>query len=323
MTDRNVFVYIETADGEPVKVGPEMLAPAREAAGGGKVTAVIIDAQADQAAEKALIYGADAVITAACEAAPPENTVSILTAMAEKYGPDIIMIGSTPAGRETAPRLAARIGAGCVTDVNALDITDEGIVWTTPLFGGTILENVGISTDVQVVTIRSGAFKCGEAGDPSGEIIPEEIIMQDGDVKTKIIDSVVEISEQVNLEDAEIIVTGGKGMGTEEDFQKIQELADVLGATVGATRPVIEAGWTSRAHQVGQSGKIVSPKLYIAFGVSGATQHITGMIGSDYIVAVNKDEDAPIFDVADIGIVGDAKKVLPIFIEECRKLKGI
>ena len=111
-------------------------------------------------------------------------------------------------------------------------------------------------------------------------------------------------------------------MGTEEDFLKISELADVLGATVGATRPVIEAGWASRAHQVGQSGKIVSPKLYIAFGVSGATQHLTGMVGSDFIVAVNKDEDAPIFEVADIGIVGDAKKVLPIFIEECRKLKN-
>jgi len=323
MTDRNIFVYIETAGGEPVKVGLEMLTPAREAAGGGKVTAVIIDGQADHAAEEALRYGADNVIAAACDAAPPENTVGVLSLMAGKYGPDVIMIGSTPAGRETAPRLAARLGAGCITDVNALTVTDDGIVWTTPLFGGTILEKSGVKTDVQVVTIRSGAFKRSEVRDTAGGgITNEEITLQESGVKTKIIDSVVEISEQVNLEDAEIIVTGGKGMGTEEDFLKISELADVLGATVGATRPVIEAGWASRAHQVGQSGKIVSPKLYIAFGVSGATQHLTGMVGSDFIVAVNKDEDAPIFEVADIGIVGDAKKVLPIFIEECRKLKN-
>lgn len=323
MADRNVMVYIESVKGEPVKVGYEMLTPAREIAGGGKVTAAVMDSSADSIANDAVSFGADEVITVDTGDFSAEKITSVLKSLADEHKPDVVLIGSTPAGREIAPRLAARAGAGCVSDVSAVDCPGDSPVYTTPLYGGTILNNVSAVTPLQVVTIRSGAFKKADADTSgSGDIKAETVEVPDSDLKTKITDSVVEISEQVNLEDAEIIVTGGKGMGSEEDFALIQQLADVLGATVGATRPVIEAGWVSRAHQVGQSGKIVAPKLYMAFGVSGATQHVTGMIGSDYIVAVNKDEEAPIFDVADVGIVGDAKKVLPIFIEECKKIKA-
>ena len=141
-------------------------------------------------------------------------------------------------------------------------------------------------------------------------------------IKTKVVEAVKEISESVNLEEAKVIVTGGRGMGSQENFALVEELAQLLGGVVGATRPAIEEGWVSRAHQVGQSGKIVSPALYIACGVSGATQHVSGMTGSGYVVAINKDEDAPIFDVADVGIVGDVMKVLPAMIEEIRKRKA-
>ena len=141
-------------------------------------------------------------------------------------------------------------------------------------------------------------------------------------VKVKVAQAVKELSEAVNLEEAKVIVTGGRGMGSKEQVALVEELAALLGGVVGATRPAIEDGWVSRAHQVGQSGKIVAPALYIACGVSGATQHVSGMSGSGYVVAINKDEDAPIFDVADVGIVGDVAKVLPLMIEEIRQRKA-
>ncbi len=171
-----------------------------------------------------------------------------------------------------------------------------------------------------VATIRSGSFAKELDESRTGEVISESI--EGLNARTKIVESVKEIAESVNLEEAEIIVSGGRGMGSKENFALVEELAEVLGGVVGATRPAIEDGWVSRAHQVGQSGKIVAPKLYIACGISGATQHVSGMIGSGYIVAVNKDEDASIFDVADVGIVGDVNKVLPVMIEEMKKRKN-
>ena len=153
-------------------------------------------------------------------------------------------------------------------------------------------------------------------------VTEKNIEIPTGAVKAKIIDTVKEISESVNLEEAEVIVSGGRGMGNAENFKLVEELARVLGGVVGATRPAIENGWISRAHQVGQSGKIVAPKLYIACGISGATQHTSGMSGSNYIVAINKDEDAPIFEIANIGIVGNVTEILPVMIEEMKKVKA-
>ena len=174
-----------------------------------------------------------------------------------------------------------------------------------------------------MATVRGGAFKKAEASEKEIEIICEdEIAAKADDLKTKITDVVKEISESVNLEDAEVIVAGGRGMGSEENFALVKELADLLGGVVGATRAPIESGWISRAHQIGQSGKIVAPKLYIACGISGATQHVTGMVGSDYIVAINKDEDAPIFDVANVGIVGNVLQVIPEMIAEIKKMRA-
>ena len=189
------------------------------------------------------------------------------------------------------------------------------MIVTRPVFGGTAHENLKIAAMPAVISIRGGSF-------PAPETIPEiEKLEGTADVKTKILDKIEEGGEDVNIEDASVVVSGGRGMGTEEDFQLCAQLADVLGGVVGATRPVIESGWISRTHQVGQSGKIVTPDLYIAAGISGATQHLSGMTGSKYIIAINKDEDAAIFSVADIGIVGDAKAILPLMIEEVKKRK--
>ena len=154
------------------------------------------------------------------------------------------------------------------------------------------------------------------------DIAKKAITVADDQIKLQIKETVKEIAEAVNLEEAQVVVAGGRGMGSKEDFELVKELADVCKGVVGATRPAIESEWISRAHQVGQSGKTVAPKLYIACGISGATQHISGMSGSGYIVAINKDEDAPIFDIADVGIVGDAVKVIPLLIEAIKKEKA-
>ena len=176
-----------------------------------------------------------------------------------------------------------------------------------------------VSGPIQFATVRSGSFAKPEAAE--GSVEEKDAPVAADALKAKVIDAAKEIAEAVDLEGAEVIVTGGRGMGNAENFKLVEELASLLGGVVGASRPAIEEGWASRAHQVGQSGKIVAPKLYIACGVSGAMQHVSGIMGSKYIVAINKDEAASIFDIADVGIVGDVKEILPLLIEEIKARK--
>ena len=207
--------------------------------------------------------------------------------------------------------------------VDAVNVKYENgkYLMTLPMYSGNILKEVTFEGDkTLVVAVRSGACKkevCENA--KSGEVKKEKAA--DKNLFTKIAEIVQEISETVNLEEAEVIVSGGRGMGSKENFELVKQLAEVCGGVVGATRPATEDEWIPRSHQVGQSGKIVAPKLYIACGISGATQHVSGIMGSNYIVAINKDEDAPIFDVADVGIVGNVMDIIPIMIEEIKKIK--
>ena len=198
---------------------------------------------------------------------------------------------------------------------------DGKIVLTAPLYGGTIYSDVTVEGTV-VAIIRGGVFKKAEEPDTAKEGTITAETVEIADLRAKIVNSVQEISESVNLEEAEIIVAGGRGVGSAENYELVKELASLLGGVVGATRPVIEEGWVSRAHQVGQSGKIVAPKLYIACGISGAAQHVSGITGSDYIVAINKDEDAPIFEISNIAIVGNCVDALKIMIEEVKKMQA-
>jgi len=235
----------------------------------------------------------------------------------------IIYGSSTGTCQDLASRIAAKLGAGSVNDVIAIKADGNAFVFTVPAFSGNILTDMEIATPTKVISIRGGCFSKNEPETgKTGDISRKDISVAADAIRFHIRERVQEISESVNLEEAQVIVAGGRGMGSTEGFEKLKELADVLGGVVGCTRAAYEAGWISRAHQVGQSGKIVAPKLYLAFGISGATQHVSGMIGSKYIVAVNKDEDAPIFEVADVGIVGNALEVLPIFIDEFKKLKA-
>lgn len=314
---KNVMVYVETAEGKPVNVGLEMLTAAKEIAE--KVTAVVIGAA--DAAATTIACGADEAITVDAAEYNTEAYAAIVAELVKKYAPDMLFVGATANGKDLGARVAATLKAGCVTDVIAIKEVDGKVALTQPLYGGSIYSD-SVVEGFAIAIVRGGAFKKVDEPDTAkeGAIIAETVVAPE--LRAKIVDSVLEISESVDLEGADIIVAGGRGVGNKENYEMVKELAGLLGGVVGATRPVIEEGWISRAHQVGQSGKIVAPKLYIAFGISGAAQHLSGITGSDYIVAVNKDEEAPIFEVANIAIVGNCIDALQIMIEEVKKMKA-
>lgn len=326
---KNLLVFVEIVKEKPVNVGLEMLTLAHMIAKdkGEKVIAVLIGKTIKEAAKQSIIYGADESIMVDgldYESYESDKYTYIMEILSKKHQPFLILIGATQFGKDLAGRLAARLSTGCITDAIDAQIKDSRIHWTRPVYSGTLLsKNVMEGVVPQIVTVRAGALKKMEP-DTLKEIVvrSESITVPNEVVKTKVVDTVKEITESVNLEEAEVIIAGGRGMGSAENFAKLKELADLLGGVIGATRAAMEAGWVSRAHQVGQSGKIVAPKLYIGFGISGAAQHISGITESDFIVAVNKDEDAPIFDVANIGIVGNAMEALEVMIGEIKKIKG-
>lgn len=326
LTDvKNIMVYVETADKAPVNCALEVLGKASEIAKakGEEVIAVLIGKDLEEAGKVAIQAGADKAVIVENDNCQVEAHRAILSKLVEKYKPAVVMAGATQFAKDLMPIIAKRFETGCAVDVLNIKCEDGKLVLTCPVYGGTVLNDVVIKEAPVVMSVRSGSFAKNIVPEKTGEIIKEDVSVPEDSILTKIIDIVKEIGEQVNLEEAEVIVSGGRGMGTKENFELVKQLADVCGGVVGATRPAIEDEWIPRSHQVGQSGKIVSPKLYIACGISGATQHLSGMIGSEYIVAINKDEDAPIFDVADVGIVGDAVKVIPLLIEEIKKIKSM
>lgn len=320
---KNILVYVETADGAPAGPALEILAKAKELAHakGEEVIAAVLEKEPEEAAKIAIEAGADKAVIVKTEEKRAEVRAAMLAKLVEKYTPAVVLAAATQEGKDIAPLTAKKFDAGCAVDVMNIVADGEQYILTCPVYGGNILNDVVLKTLPVVATVRGGSFaKEIEAG-KTGEIITETVTIPEESVFTKIANIVKEVAETVNLEEADVIVSGGRGMGSKENFALVQELADVCGGVVGATRPAIEEEWIGRSHQVGQSGKIVAPKLYIACGISGATQHVSGMIGSGYIIAINKDEDAAIFDVADVGIVGDVMKVLPLLIEEIKKIK--
>ena len=328
---KDLWVFVETnEDGTPKNVGIELLTPGRMMADkqGGKLVAVVIGCGCDAAVKEASAHGADQVIVVDGEVFKQYTTDAYaiaLVQLVEKYGPLSMMIGATNNGRDLGPRVSSRLQTGLTADCTALDINDDGnVAWTRPAFGGNLMATI-LCPDhrPQIGTVRPGVFKKSEPGEEKAEIIKEDITVDPSDIRTRIIEIIKDMdAENVDLEGAEIIVSGGRGVGGPEGFEPVKALADALGAPVGASRAAVDSGWISHAHQVGQTGKTVAPKLYIACGISGAIQHLAGMSGSDVIVAINKDEDAPIFGVADYGIVGDLFKVLPVLTEEVKKVRG-
>lgn len=316
MEKQGIIVYLEASEGQILKVSLEALNAAKKlSAQCGKAVTALLIGSADAAASAAE-YGADEVVTVAADGYQADRYTDILTALCQRSEAQTLLMGATRDAKELAARVAARLEAGCITD--AMSLSEAG--WTRSIYGGSLQETVAAKGKA-VVTVRSGTF--GKPELTAGRTAPvSEESVENAELRSVIKEAVKELAESVNLEDAEIIVAGGRGMGSAENFQLVHELAKLLGGVVGASRPAIEDGWVPRNHQVGQSGKIVAPKLYIACGISGATQHVSGMSGSGYIVAINKDEDAPIFDVADVGIVGNVNDILPLMIEEIKARKA-
>ena len=323
---KNILVYVEAAEGKAKNVGLEILTPAKAAANGGEVIAAIIGNDVAGAAKQAIAFGADKAVTVDGEQYAVYNTdiyVNALVELIKKYSPKAVFVGATPDGKDLAPKAAAKLDSGCVTNVTGVELDGDKIIYTSPVYAGGVLNDDVCESEVEFALLRSGAFKKAEPDEAkAGEVIAEAIECPADAIKTKVVDVVKEISETVNLEEAEVIVAGGRGVGSAENFSILKELADALGGVIGATRAPIEAGWISRAYQIGQSGKSVAPKLYFACGISGATQHVAGITGADYIVAINKDEDASIFDIANVGIVGNLHEIVPIITAEVKKLKG-
>ena len=326
---KDLWVFIETnEDGTPKNVGIELLTPGRMLADkqGGKLVAVVIGSGADAAVDAANTHGADQIIVVD----GPEYKVystdayaKAIVTLVEKYGPTSMLIGATNNGRDLGPRVSCRLKTGLTADCTGLDIDEEtgNVAWTRPAFGGNLMATIMCPDHrPQIGTVRPGVFKKCDAVEGKANIINEDFHVAADQIRTQILEVIKEMGdEKVDLEGAEIIVSGGRGVGGPEGFETIKLLADAMGGVVGSSRAAVDAGWISHAHQVGQTGKTVAPKIYVACGISGAIQHVAGMSGSDTIIAINKDADAPIFDIADYGVVGNLFDVIPPLAEEFKK----
>ena len=331
MESKNLWVVVETEEGAAKNVGYELLSVGRTLADklGQQLVALVMGKEVQGVAQTCIAYGADQVLLVEGDEYATYNTDAATYAVVtliEKYHPSIVLYGATNNGRDLAPRVACRLETGLTADCTELDIDEETglLVSTRPTFGGNLMATI-LCPDhrPQMSTVRPGVFKKGTPDEGrTGEIVAEDVHIDPAQIRVSLVERVKEVAEAVNLEEAEIIVSGGRGLKEEKGFELIRELAGVLGATVGASRAAVDAGWISHVHQVGQTGKTVAPKLYIAVGISGAIQHLAGMIGSDTVVAINKDPDAPIFDVADYAVVGDLYEVVPALIEAVRAKKA-
>lgn len=330
MESKNLWVVVETEEGVAKNVGYELLSVGRTLADklGEKLVAVVLGKGVKSVAGQSIAYGADQVLLVEGDEYETYNTDAAsyaVTTLIEKYKPSVVLYGATDNGRDLAPRVACRLETGLTADCTELDIEEETklLVSTRPTFGGNLMATI-LCPDhrPQMSTVRPGVFKRSVPDESrTGEIIEEDIHLEPDQIRVKLVERIREVAEAVNLEEAEIIVSGGRGLKDEKGFEMLRELAELLGGTVGASRAAVDAGWIPHAHQVGQTGKNVSPKLYIAVGISGAIQHLAGMSGSDTVVAINKDPDAPIFGVADYAVVGDLFEVVPALIEAIRAQK--
>ncbi|MBU0628506.1 MAG: electron transfer flavoprotein subunit alpha/FixB family protein [Nanoarchaeota archaeon] len=321
-----VWVFAEQRNNKIARVALELLGKAKELAEKLNVkAAAILLTDKDNGLSKELIsYGADKVYLVENSLLKNYQTdlyTKVISEHIQKEKPQVVIYGATHIGRDLAPRIAQRINTGLTADCTGLDITEEGLLLQTrPAFGGNLMAQIMCKKHKpQMSTVRPGVMKMKEPSEKPGEIIKVNANISEKDKKVKILEIIKEAKKKVNLEEAEIIVSGGRGLGKKENFKLIEELATLLRAEVGASRAAIDSGWIPKDHQVGQTGKTVRPKLYIAIGISGAIQHKAGMQGSNLIIAINKDSNAPIFDVADYGIVDDLFKVVPEMIAELKK----
>jgi electron transfer flavoprotein alpha subunit len=328
---RGVMVYAEQRLGKMAEVAYELLHKGRELADELKVplSAALLGHNLSAMAPHLIEYGADQVYVVdhpSLMGFTDDLYGEVLTRIIRQVRPEIVLAGATPVGRSFIPKVATQIGTGLTADCTELAIDPENrlLLQTRPAFGGNIMATI-ICPQMrpQMATVRPKVMKKGMP-DPkrSGAIEPFPVDWTDVVGKTRLLEIVEELTEKVRLAEADVIVAGGRGLQEEKHFVLIRELADLLNAAVGASRGAVDSGWISYAHQVGQTGKTVAPKLYMAIGLSGAVQHLVGMQSSDTIVAINSDPHAPIFDVATYGIVGDLFEIVPEMIRQLKAKRG-
>ncbi len=323
----NIAVFIEQRDGQVRKVAWQMISEARRLTerAGGEVWGVHLHAVPGDAATPAGAYGAQRLFTACHDRFrlyDSEAWALALAAFARAHRPDLILIGATSLGKDLAPKLAQKLGAACVSDCVALAWEAGAFEIRRPVFAGKCYVDVVPRTSPAVAGVRPNAFALGDGKGPAAPASDFDPGLSGFAPQAQVVEVQAAAGRKVELTEAEVIVSGGRGIKGPEHYHLIEELAGALGAAAGASRAIVDAGWVPHSHQVGQTGKTVSPKLYIACGISGAIQHLAGMSSSKCIVAVNKDPNAPIFKVADYGIAGDLFQVLPALRAEIEKLKS-
>ena len=330
---KGVYVIAEEFEGKLRNVTLELLGQGKQLAEGigDEVGAVLIGHNVKPLAQELIAHGAHKVYVYDDPKFEHYNTTAFTRAIVHFFNevkPNVYLVGATNIGRDLGPRVANALQTGLTADCTNLFVDDDGktIVWTRPALGGNIMAEIVCRNDrPQMGTVRPNVFKKPEA-DPNatGEVIDMHVDLTEADFLTKFVELIKVGGNGIKIEEADIIVAGGRGMNGNEAFTgMLKELADVLGGAVGASRAAVDAGWIDALHQVGQTGKTVGPKIYIAAGISGAIQHLAGMSGSDCVIAINKDEDAPIFKVADYGIVGDAFEIVPKLTAAIKAAKGM
>jgi electron transfer flavoprotein alpha subunit len=327
---KGVYVFIQQVEGVTAPVSFELLGKAKELAKAlnTTVSAVLCGYNVASLADELGEYGADTVVLIDDPALSEYTTEPYAQAMfgvIDYFKPEIVLYGATTIGRDLAPRVSARVHTGLTADCTRLEIDPETgrLLMTRPAFGGNLMATI-ICPDFrpQMATVRPGVMQRAERVEGRrARVLPFNLKIEHNDCFVEVLDVIKKMNESVDISEAKILVSGGRGMGSKENFRMLYDLADALGGRVAASRAAVDAGWADKEMQVGQTGKTVRPKLYIAVGISGAIQHLAGMEESEVIIAINRDETAPIFNVADYGVVGDLGKVVPMLTEKIRALK--
>lgn len=321
---KDVWVFAEQRENKLMPVVIELLGEGKKLADevGNKLCAILLGSDVDALANELVSYGADKVYVCDSPLLKDFTTdayTKVISDTINEYKPEIVLIGATHIGRDLAPRVAARVDTGLTADCTKLEIDpeDKKIRQTRPAFGGNLMATIVCPNHrPQMSTVRPGVMEKAVLNTAAkGEKIAVKFALDAKDIRTILVEIVKSGKEAVSLTDAKIIVAGGKGVGSKEGFELLQKLADKLGGVVAASRACVDEGWIDHAYQVGQTGTTVKPEIYIACGISGAIQHLAGMQDSGIIIAINKNENAPIFEVADYGIVGDLFQIVPMLIE--------
>ncbi|MCX6574076.1 MAG: electron transfer flavoprotein subunit alpha/FixB family protein [Candidatus Aminicenantes bacterium] len=321
-----IAAYLEIRDGKIKKSSLEVLSEARRRAGemGLETAAVLVGASVAGLAPSAFALGAAKVYAVENPALADYSSQAYAVALAgfaAAAKPAVLFFAATAMGKDLAPRVAARLGAGLASDCTKVAVKDGALEFTRPIYAGKAFLTLRLKTAPQLATLRPNVFPLGEAAVASGETVRMDAVLPDGAVKGRVAEVLKEESAEIDVTEAEVVVSGGRGLKGPEAFALLRDLAAVFPrSAVGASRSAVDSGWIGHQHQVGQTGKTVSPQLYVAVGISGAIQHLAGMSSSKVIVALNKDPEAPILKVADYGIVGDLFEVVPKLTEELKKV---